>query len=469
MRATEAGRWRCWRWLGSFALVMSAVASTVPPGRAGAAMPQRSAEPRLAAAKGGIFDDGGVIGYGSARFFGSPVGVAVAAPIRAMAATPDGRGYWLAGADGGVFHYGDAGYFGSAGRLHLAAPVVAVAATPDARGYWLVGADGGVLTFGDARYFGSPALAGVPGPVVGFAPTPDGLGYWMVTSHGAVYSYGDAHYYGSLGSTNLHDIPVVAIAPSADGHGYWLVQGGGEVAAYGDAPHVGSLGRGHPPVSGIAVAPGGHGYWLVCNDGEVDALGDARYLGGNERAAPRPPISAIVADPAGQGYWLLDSQAFRVAMDNPAPGPGARVVRAAASQLGPSRDGANFCNPYGPCEQWCALFATWAWEAAGVPVPRYAFVGDVYRWAAEHTSVVGRRARPRAGDLVFYGSGPWSVRGSPHMGVVAQVWPDGEIDTIEGDAGPGRDGWTAVLVNGPFLPEQSFFANGMPIYGYAAP
>ena len=55
------------------------------------------------------------------------------------------------------------------------------------------------------------------------------------------------------------------------------------------------------------------------------------------------------------------------------------------------------------------------------------------------------------------------------MGVVAQVWPDGEIDTVEGDAGPGPGGWTSVLVNGPFLPSQSYFANGVPIYAFAVP
>ena len=31
-----------------------------------------------------------------------------------MAATPDGKGYWLVGADGGVYNRGDAGFFGSA-------------------------------------------------------------------------------------------------------------------------------------------------------------------------------------------------------------------------------------------------------------------------------------------------------------------------------------------------------------------
>jgi hypothetical protein len=177
---------------------------------------------------------------------------------------------------------------------------------------------------------------------------------------------------------------------------------------------------------------------------------------------PRPPIAAIVADPAAPGYWLLDAEAFKVRLDHPSSDHGGRIVGIAASQLGPSPDGGHYCNPYGPCEQWCSLFATWVWERAGV-------AGDVYRWAARHTRVVTVRDKPVPGDLVLYGTGPQNAWTSPHMGVVAQVWPDGEIDTVEGDAGPGPGGWTSVLVNGPFLPSQSYFANGVPIYAYAVP
>ena len=34
-------------------------------------------------------------------------------PIVGMAATPDGKGYWLVASDGGIFSFGDAGFFGS--------------------------------------------------------------------------------------------------------------------------------------------------------------------------------------------------------------------------------------------------------------------------------------------------------------------------------------------------------------------
>ena len=439
-------------------------AANVGPARA---IPN-GAEHRSLQQNGGFFKDGGVLSYGSARFFGSPTGKRLAAPVVAMAASPDGGGYWLVGADGGVLAYGDARYFGGTSARRLYAPIVAMAPTPGGGGYWLVSMDGGIFTFGDARYYGSAAEKPLPAPIVGFAPTPDGRGYWLVASHGEVYAFGDAGYYGSLGATNLHNIPIVAIASSYDGRGYWVVQGGGEVIPYGDAPRLGQMPRGHPPVSGIAVTSDGRGYWLLCGNGEVDAFGDAPNLGGNNTAVPRPPISAVVADPAGPGYWLLDAEAFAVSLTHP-DAASHQIVDIAASQLGPSKDGGNYCNPYGPCEEWCALFATWVWEKAGIRIPRFAFVGDVYNWARKHASVVRATVRPVPGELVLYGTGPQTVATSPHMGVVAQVWPNGAVDTVEGDSGPGPGDWTSVLVNGPFLPAQSFFHNGTPIYAYAAP
>ena len=84
-----------------------------------------------------------------------------------MAATPDGKGYWLVAADGGVFTHGDASFFGSEGGTDLNAPVVGMARTPDGKGYWLVAADGGVFTHGDAWFFGSMGGTVLNAPVVG--------------------------------------------------------------------------------------------------------------------------------------------------------------------------------------------------------------------------------------------------------------------------------------------------------------
>ena len=62
-----------------------------------------------------------------------------------------------------------AGSYGSASALSLSKPVVGMAATPDGRGYWLVASDGGVFTFGDAGFFGSAASLHLNKPIVGMA------------------------------------------------------------------------------------------------------------------------------------------------------------------------------------------------------------------------------------------------------------------------------------------------------------
>jgi predicted lipoprotein with Yx(FWY)xxD motif len=118
-------------------------------------------------------------------------------PVVGMAATPDGKGYWLVASDGGIFSFGDAMFFGSTGAVVLNKPVVGMAATPDGKGYWLVASDGGIFSFGDAMFFGSTGALVLNKPVVGMAATPDGKGYWLVASDGGIFSFGDAMFFGS--------------------------------------------------------------------------------------------------------------------------------------------------------------------------------------------------------------------------------------------------------------------------------
>ena len=68
----------------------------------------------------------------------APWGDPLNQPIVGMAATPDGKGYWLVAADGGIFSFGDAGFYGSTGSLVLNEPIVGMAPTPTARatGWW---------------------------------------------------------------------------------------------------------------------------------------------------------------------------------------------------------------------------------------------------------------------------------------------------------------------------------------------
>ncbi len=226
------------------------------------------------------------------------------APIVGIAATPDGRGYWLVGADGGVFTFGDAAFEGSLGNLTLNAPIVGIASTPDGRGYWLVGADGGVFTFGDAAFEGSLGNLTLNAPIVGIASTPDGRGYWLVGADGGVFTFGDAAFEGSLGNLTLN-APIVGIASTPDGRGYWLVGADGGVFTFGDAAFEGSLGNLtlNAPIVGIASTPDGRGYWLVGADGGVFTFGDAAFEGSDGVTTTQGAAAVGLAAGAG-GYWV---------------------------------------------------------------------------------------------------------------------------------------------------------------------
>ena len=404
-----------------------------------------------------------------------PAGLTLNSVAMRMALTNDGQGYWIAAADGGVFTAGDAHYFGSLGSLTLNGPVVGFTPTADSGGYWMVALDGGVFAFGDAKFYGSMGGQPLNDPIVGMASTHDGKGYWLVAADGGLFAYGDAQYYGSMGGTPL-DSPISGIAVTPDGKGYWLAAGDGGIFTFGDAGFFGSMG-GQPLNDGIsAMAPtkDGQGYWLLGWDGGIFTFGDARYFGSAESpSGAETPYNQILPTPDNGGYWLFSPDELNYSFANPPPNgsyPGsASIVAAAESQVQPDPLTGYFCNPYGPCESWCALFATWALQQGGIPIPSLAFTGDIFSWGEQHGTVLPGSATPIPGDVVLYGTGPASVDTSLHTGIVAQVWPDGAIVTIEGDAGPSNTGHLAVIVNGPYLPMDSDWYNGMGIYAFVQP
>ena len=153
---------------------------------------------------------------------------------------------------------GDAGFYGSLGNIHLNQPIVGMAATPDGRGYWLVASDGGVFAVGEPASTGpwaasistdrssgwppprtaaatgwSPRTAGCSrwampastGPWAtsistnrswGWPPPPTARGYWLVASDGGVFAVGDAGFYGSEGGAS-HSGSIVGIEATPDG------------------------------------------------------------------------------------------------------------------------------------------------------------------------------------------------------------------------------------------------------------
>ena len=188
-----------------------------------------------------VASDGGIFGFGDARFHGSTGGVALDRPIVGMAATPSGDGYWLVASDGGIFSFGDAGFFGSTGGVALTRPIVGMETTPSGRGYWLVASDGGIFSFGDAGFFGSTGGVALTRPIVGMAATPSGRGYWLVASDGGIFSFGDAGFFGSTGGVALSR-PIEGMAATPSGRGYWLVASDGGIFSFGDANFFGSTG-----------------------------------------------------------------------------------------------------------------------------------------------------------------------------------------------------------------------------------
>jgi L,D-peptidoglycan transpeptidase YkuD (ErfK/YbiS/YcfS/YnhG family) len=198
----------------------------------------------------------------------------------ALAATPDGGGYWVASSTGGVYPFGDAHSYGSMSGRALNSAIVGLAATPSGNGYWLVASDGGVFNFGDAGFFGSAGVLRLNATIVGMAATPTGKGYWLVASDGGIFSYGDASFRGSTGSLRLNR-PVVGMAATPSGQGYWLVASDGGIFSYGGAPFWGSTGgiALNQPIDGMAPASAAGGYWLVAADGGVFTFGAAAFDG----------------------------------------------------------------------------------------------------------------------------------------------------------------------------------------------
>ena len=148
---------------------------------------------------------GEVVAFGDANFRGQlfPLPASAVGPVRAvgLAGTPTGQGYWVATADAQVFAFGDAvlpaatgagvpAAGADAGPPKPAAPTVAIAASPDGKGYWLLGRDGGVFSFG-VPFHGSVAERQPYEGAVSLEATPSGAGYYVAGADGSVFSFGD--------------------------------------------------------------------------------------------------------------------------------------------------------------------------------------------------------------------------------------------------------------------------------------
>jgi hypothetical protein len=130
-----------------------------------------------------VWQDGVISNYGRAGFFeeGIPVPRRTTPPFTVGGdSPPDPHKLWTVDDRGRVQEFSsfaicpdqcEIGHFGdlTTAGVSPVAPVVAMAATPTGKGYWLAASDGGVFTFGDAVFSGSAAGLPLRRPVVGFA------------------------------------------------------------------------------------------------------------------------------------------------------------------------------------------------------------------------------------------------------------------------------------------------------------
>jgi len=127
----------------------------------------------------------------------------------------------------------------------------------------------------------------------------------------------------------------------------------------------------------------------------------------------------------------------------PATTQGQQIVRTAESQLGQTEQppGSNESPAIAmyrtatagavPGAPWCAYFASWATRQAGKPLGAngegIGSVGQIWSWAQSTGRAIpnGPGVTPQPGDLIVFGD--------EHVGIVRDVLPNGDIQTIEGN------------------------------------
>jgi CHAP domain len=128
---------------------------------------------------------------------------------------------------------------------------------------------------------------------------------------------------------------------------------------------------------------------------------------------------------------------------SPTSTPGQQIVRIAESQLGQTEQppGSNESPAIAmyrtatagaiPGAPWCAYFASWAARQAGEPLGAsgegLGSVAQVWSWAQSTGRAIpnGPGVTPQPGDLIVFGD--------EHVGIVRDVLPNGDIQTIEGN------------------------------------
>jgi CHAP domain-containing protein len=286
---------------------------------------------------------------------------------------------------------------------------------------------GNATTFqGKVSWFGGPndpsagssTASGLPVSVPGIAAHPPGVSPLAQENHDRLGGYW------LIGFPNGKQVVLqqTDIGPSANGR---VVD-----VTYSALPYAGYSESNFPTDSNVTATYLGKGSQY------------AQYAAGKGGNATPPPNLTQAAQPGGCSV---------------APGSGSRadIVRIAESQVGTHAD-SNECQPYGPCEDWCALFASWVWQKAGVKVPTMPGAAQWSAWGQQQNT--WHPTNPQPGDVIEFSG--------QHVGIVESVAANGDITIIAGNAGPSP----GAVIRHASVPPSDWQAMGpAPVTGYTSP
>jgi hypothetical protein len=168
-----------------------------------------------------------------------------------------------------------------------------------------------------------------------------------------------------------------------------------------------------------------------------------------------------------------------------------RIVALAESQVGYRTDPRNtYCNKFSAhwvsgaddCgndnldEQWCADFAAWVWQKAGVEVTYQYVNGDLnassasfYEWGNSHGTWhrIGSGYIPHPGDVAVYGLNTATLVAQHVAVVVSYAKGSRGPDAVNGDG--DRTGFSAVEVGNDEYKADISPTQAAPLAGYVAP
>jgi hypothetical protein len=222
-------------------------------------------------------------------------------------------------------------------------------------------------------------------------------------------------------------------APRAAGSG----SGSGGESSFADA--LAQAGGDYEGASvGASSVPTAYVAGTPATEGAADAtVGSSALPSGADIASPY--AASLLSSPDGVAGASALSGVDAADRDS----PGARIVAIAESQIGQTEQppGSNESPAIAqyrtatagaaPGAPWCAYFASWVANQAGEPIGEggqgAGAVSEVWSWAQStgRAIVNGPGVVPKPGDLIVFGD--------EHVGIVTDVRPTGQIQTIEGN------------------------------------